>query len=124
VQAATMIAAANNAARPAMVAIAVADRRTGASWSRRDECDSSGHQPSRGQIRARYGPDRTAIGDPERSTADKAQTGVDLPTHGHSVHDKPVSKLMAQGRGRKFKSCHPDAAERGECGRRPLATSQ
>ena len=37
-------------------------------------------------------PDRAAGSDVERSTADKASTGVDLRTHGQSVHDKPVCK--------------------------------
>lgn len=57
VQAATMSAAANNAAGPAMVAIAVATRCTGASWSRRDECDSSDRQPSRVAPVVRIGAD-------------------------------------------------------------------
>jgi hypothetical protein len=43
-------------------------------------------------------PDRVAISGARRTTADKVRIGVDLRTHGQSVHDKPVLKLTVQVR--------------------------
>jgi hypothetical protein len=39
-----------------------------------------------------------ALGDVERSTPDKAETAVNLSSHGQTVHDKPVPKLTVRVR--------------------------